>query len=477
MRRAAALLAAGLAAGPLRAAAPELAVPARAPEAPALVVAPAMSASALPLFPALAPALAPRTPPSAAAAAPAAAPETPAAASLPLDPQAGVYERRGVGLLAVDFKGSTRLHYAQGNRRAHAIVAGALDYAAAAAAAFDGAVVRRVGDGYLFAFPSFDRALDAAAAIQGGLEPWRRRAGLQPFVLHAGAHAGRVLVDASGPAPEVYGEAVERTFALASASRGADVAVDPGAADHPALRRRKAVFTGSERADGALLLRPRAQSLFAAPALEPPLAAARFVNAATLFAGLADWSPTYARYGRRAAYATVKAFHEHVRAAAERNGGFVVKTDGETVMASFPSAAAAVRAGREIQSRLGELRRAAPLGRVVSARVGVSWGRVLREDRLEGADFFGNTVNAAARLMRLAGDGELLVSAYALDDADAARELAAAARESVPLRGFDRPVSVLRLRPEPAAEDLDGERLLRDAASAAQARVAPPRPG
>jgi|GEM_PF-5763923 len=475
MRRLAPLLTAALAAGPARAAAAvELGVPELAPTAPlsALAIPAPAAALSLPLFPSLAPALAPRPLASAAlAAVPASAAAAAAAAPLALDASAGVYERRGVGLLAVDFKDSTRLHLAQGNRRAHEIVAGALDYAAAAASVFDGAVVRRVGDGYLIAFPSFTKALAAAAAIQGGLESWRRGAGAPPLALRAAAHGGRVLVDASGRSPEVYGQAVERTFALASASRGGDVAVDAGLADHAALRR-AAQWTAAEGADGAILLRPRAQGPAAAPAVEPPLAATSFVAAATLFAGLADWSSTYQRYGRRAAYATVKAFHEHVRAAVERAGGFVVKTDGETVMASFPSAAAAVRAGGEIQSRLGELRRAAPLGRLVSARVGVSWGRVLREDRVDGPDFFGNSVNAAARLMRQAGDGEVLVSRAALADPDAARTLAGAARESASLKGFDARVEVLRLRPEPAAEDPDRERGLREAAQAAQDRVA-----
>ena len=59
---------------------------------------------------------------------------------LPLDlsPGAGVYERRGVGLLVVDLKDSTRLHLVEGNRRAHALIDGALGYAEASTALFEG---------------------------------------------------------------------------------------------------------------------------------------------------------------------------------------------------------------------------------------------------------------------------------------------------------------------------------------------------
>lgn len=353
-----------------------------------------------------------------------------------------------MGLVVVDAKDSTKLHLSEGNRRAHRLIAGALDYAEEASRPFGGVVVRRLGDGYLAAFPNLESAVAAALALQSGLDSWRRAVGAPPIELRAGVHAGRVLVDPTGPTPEVYGRPVERALALAEVSRGGDAALDKGMARHPSIPD-AALLESRLPAGSAVLLRPRARKLRGAGAVQPELAQSRMVRAATLFAALADFSKNYEKKGRRASYASVKVFHAAVRAAVERAGGFVVKTEGETVMASFPSAAAAVRAGVEIQSRVAELRRAAPLGDLLDPRVGVSYGRALREERLEGPDFFGNTVNAAARLMRRAGPGEVLVSGSALTDPDAARALKDASRDALTVKGFDAPLPVLRLRPAP----------------------------
>jgi class 3 adenylate cyclase len=138
------------------------------------------------------------------------------------------------------------------------------------------------------------------------------------------------------------------------------------------------------------------------------------------------------------------AFRRHVRAVVERHGGLLVKAEGETVMASFPSAAASLRAAAGIQAGLDAALKDAPLGAIARARVGISYGRVLREDRLDGFDFFGNTVNAAARLMRLAAPGEVLASSALLADPEAAALLSGAERRRVRLKGFDGEQTVLR---------------------------------
>ncbi|MCM2305609.1 MAG: hypothetical protein NDJ72_12975, partial [Elusimicrobia bacterium] len=82
-------------------------------------VAPAAAASAL--SPSLAPLLAasvPQLPPT---------PVPFSSAPLDLSRAAGVYERRGVGLLVLDAKDSTALHLSEGTRRAHALIREAVD--------------------------------------------------------------------------------------------------------------------------------------------------------------------------------------------------------------------------------------------------------------------------------------------------------------------------------------------------------------
>ncbi|MBI5246054.1 MAG: hypothetical protein HY923_02660 [Elusimicrobia bacterium] len=355
------------------------------------------------------PAIVERPPVTPAAAAPTAAP-------LDLAPEAGVYERRGVGLLALDAKDSTALHLKEGTRRAHALIRTVVDDAESAASAFDGRVIRRLGDGSLIAFPSYASALAAAEAIQAGNAALRATEPKSP-ALRVGVHAGRVLVDATGAAPEIYGAPVEKTLALAAVADGGQVATETDE-------------------------RPVLPEPVRAPDAPRPVDIVRVELAATLFAGLDGFAEAFERDGRRTAYAAVKAFHAFAREAVERQGGRVVKTEGDTVMASFPTAAAGVRAAAEIRAWSG-------------ARTGLSWGRVIREERAGELDYFGNTVNAAARLMRLAGPGEALISEGAIDG-ESSPLLEGAARETVVLKGFDGARPVARLKATKAGRGSGG---------------------
>ena len=162
-----------------------------------------------------------------------------------------------------------------------------------------------------------------------------------------------------------------------------------------------------------------------------------------------------------------------MRACVEGHGGLVVKTEGETVMATFPSAEAGVRAAADLQGRMADLRAAAPLGRLFRARVGLSWGRVIREERGGELDYFGNTVNAAARMMKLSGDGEALIAGSAADEPGVAALLEGAARETARLKGFDAGVPVLRLKPAPRPRDAKASARLRETAWEARRAIVP----
>ena len=88
-----------------------------------------------------------------------------------------------------------------------------------------------------------------------------------------------------------------------------------------------------------------------------------------------------------------------VNEAAQPHGGHPVKWLGDGVMFHFPDATAAVVTGLE----LVEL---TPRAVEVRARVGVNAGRVIFRD----GDYFGRTVNVAARIADYARPGEVLVS-------------------------------------------------------------------
>jgi class 3 adenylate cyclase len=87
-----------------------------------------------------------------------------------------------------------------------------------------------------------------------------------------------------------------------------------------------------------------------------------------------------------------------VRECVGRRGGTIVRPMGDGIVACFPSATSAIRAGQELRSGLGTEQ--------LDVRVGIHIGEIDRR----GDDISGIAVNIAARVMALAGGGELLVS-------------------------------------------------------------------
>jgi adenylate cyclase len=88
-----------------------------------------------------------------------------------------------------------------------------------------------------------------------------------------------------------------------------------------------------------------------------------------------------------------------VSQAAQPHGGHPVKWLGDGVMFYFPEPAAAVVTGLDLVERT-------PTAVDVRARVGVNAGRVIFRE----GDYFGRTVNVAARIADYARPGEVLVS-------------------------------------------------------------------
>jgi adenylate cyclase len=88
-----------------------------------------------------------------------------------------------------------------------------------------------------------------------------------------------------------------------------------------------------------------------------------------------------------------------VNQAAQPHGGRPVKWLGDGVMFYFPDPAAAVLTGLDLVEQI-------PAAVDVRARVGVNAGRVIFRD----GDYFGRTVNVAARIADYARPGEVLLS-------------------------------------------------------------------
>ena len=100
-----------------------------------------------------------------------------------------------------------------------------------------------------------------------------------------------------------------------------------------------------------------------------------------------------------------------VQPAITEHGGRIVKNTGDGFLAEFPSAVEAVRAALQFQTRIKELTIGELEDRRIAFRVGVYIGDVF----VVAHDIFGDGVNIAARLERIAEAGGVCISSSAYD--------------------------------------------------------------
>ena len=124
-----------------------------------------------------------------------------------------------------------------------------------------------------------------------------------------------------------------------------------------------------------------------------------------LFTDIVGSTEMCSRHGDDAAIEMLLVHDRVVREALASNNGREVKHTGDGIMASFQSAAGAVRCACKIQSELGDHNGTEPTYPVI-VRIGISSGEPVEQSD----DLFGSTVQLAARLCAQADPGQILVS-------------------------------------------------------------------
>ena len=162
-----------------------------------------------------------------------------------------------------------------------------------------------------------------------------------------------------------------------------------------------------------------------------------------MFTDIRGSTEMYERLGDAAALAQVR---EHFRVMTDvirAHEGGIVKTIGDAVMASFPVNRNALVSACEIQQRFAKLE--GPL-KGMEVKIGLHRGPAIAVSDNRNVDFFGRTVNIAARVQGQARPRQVLVSAAVLDDPDARAFLETldlnADRFEVKLKGVEQPVAV-----------------------------------
>jgi len=153
-----------------------------------------------------------------------------------------------------------------------------------------------------------------------------------------------------------------------------------------------------------------------------------------LFTDIVESTTLTQTLGDEAAMALLDVHNTVVRGALANLGGREVKHTGDGIMASFVSAAAAVKCATQIQRDLvkhGENQR----DRAVKVRIGAAAGEPVEQHH----DLFGCTVQLAARLCSHASPDQILVS-NAIAELCLGKGFSFQDVGEVALKGFDRPV-------------------------------------
>lgn len=159
-----------------------------------------------------------------------------------------------------------------------------------------------------------------------------------------------------------------------------------------------------------------------------------------LFTDLRGSTRLYRQIGDAPAFGRVLDHFDVLREAIAAEGGALIKTIGDAVMAAFPRPATALRAALRAQQQLATPEEGAPK---LMLKAGIHTGPCLAVTLNDRLDYFGSTVNVAARLEGQSSGEDVVISAAVrydpevadlLDQQDgpAVREVFAGA-----LKGFD----------------------------------------
>ena len=221
---------------------------------------------------------------------------------------------------------------------------------------------------------------------------------------------------------------------------------DDARARHLKLERVAAVEQAATAQRLALL--PEFRATFGTELLRPGVAL-RVGAVALVFTDLTGSTALYAEIGDARAFKLVHDHFDVIAAVVAKHQGAIVKTIGDAVMAAFDSELDALSAAVAMHRGFDALRADNPDARRTSLKIGAHAGPCYAVTANGVLDYFGQTVNVAARVQGEAGAGELVV-AEPLAQRALARGLVENTRVGeryvARLKGVVEPITLCRLR-------------------------------
>jgi class 3 adenylate cyclase len=165
-----------------------------------------------------------------------------------------------------------------------------------------------------------------------------------------------------------------------------------------------------------------------------------------MFTDLKGSSAFYERVGDAKAYRLVREHFAFLAALIRERDGAIVKTIGDAVMAAFADPGNAMQAALSIQDKVADFN-ASHGGEAIVIKLGLHKGPCIAVTLNERLDYFGSTVNLASRLQAQSDGGDIVLSRALAEDpaVAAALEGRALQNEAAAVKGFERPVSFLRV--------------------------------
>jgi len=166
-----------------------------------------------------------------------------------------------------------------------------------------------------------------------------------------------------------------------------------------------------------------------------------------MFTDLRNSTKLYREIGDAPAFGRVREHFEILEQAIAEQGGSIVKTMGDSVMAAFRNPASAVKAIWDVQKQLSA-RGEPPL----SIKAGIHHGPCIVVNLNDRLDYFGSTVNIAARLPHFSQGGEVVLSEPIRNDPEVIAFLEKSAapnsmsRFQSEIRGFDTSMELWKIR-------------------------------
>jgi class 3 adenylate cyclase len=176
-----------------------------------------------------------------------------------------------------------------------------------------------------------------------------------------------------------------------------------------------------------------------------------------MFTDIKGSSDLYNRVGDAQAYGWVREHFAVLARAVREHDGAVVKTIGDAVMAAFSNPLDGLAAALAIREAIGAFNRTLPAAENGAAgelviKLGLHCGPCIAVTLNDRLDYFGRSVNLAARLQAESRGGDIVLSRAMVEEPGMTAELARLSPilESALVKGFPDPVPLYRVPPLPA---------------------------